>query len=253
MHRFFWLPLLGMAWAAPLLPAGTLQGHHSPAGALALSPDGRTLAVAADAYVQLFGSDGQPRGLLSGHLDTVRALSFNPDGTLLASGSADNTVRLWRPQPGPALRTYRGHSGEVWGLRFSRDGRSVLSAASDGEVRLWGLEGQTLRTYAGARGWVYGLAFAPGDEYFASGGLEGVELWHRQTGRPLPLLGPQGVHALDWGRKGLLATGDRGGVIRLWGPQGQPLAQIPAHGQVVTALAWNPAGDRLSSVAASWN
>jgi WD40 repeat protein len=246
MRQLFWLPLLGLAWATALSPAGTLQGHHSPVGALALSPDGQTLALAADAYVQLFGTDGQPRGLLSGHRDTVRSLSYNPQGTLLASGAADNTVRLWQPERRLALRTYRLHSGEVWGVRFSPDGHSVLSGSGDGEVRLWNLEGQTLRTYA-AGGWIYGLAFAPEGERFASGGLEGVELWHTRSARPLPLLGPQGVHSLDWSRKGLLATGDREGTIRLWSLEGRPHGQIQAHSQLVSALAWNPAGNWLLS------
>jgi transcription initiation factor TFIID subunit 5 len=32
---------------------------------------------------------------LTGHTDTIRALSFSQEGNILASGSVDNTVRLW--------------------------------------------------------------------------------------------------------------------------------------------------------------
>ena len=32
---------------------------------------------------------------LTGHVDRVSSVSFSPDGTLLASGSWDNTIRLW--------------------------------------------------------------------------------------------------------------------------------------------------------------
>ena len=35
---------------------------------------------------------GQP---LTGHTDTVYSVAFSPDGHTLASGSADDTVRLW--------------------------------------------------------------------------------------------------------------------------------------------------------------
>ena len=32
---------------------------------------------------------------LEGHTDYVVSVAFNPDGQILASGSADNTIRLW--------------------------------------------------------------------------------------------------------------------------------------------------------------
>ncbi len=39
---------------------------------------------------------GQPVGQpLIGHHDTVWSVAFSPDGQRIASGSADNTVRVW--------------------------------------------------------------------------------------------------------------------------------------------------------------
>jgi WD40 repeat protein len=41
-------------------------------------------------------SDGSLVRTLTGHTDSVWSVSFSPDGRLLASGSRDNTIKLWQ-------------------------------------------------------------------------------------------------------------------------------------------------------------
>ncbi|MGV2480269.1 UNVERIFIED_CONTAM: hypothetical protein IGO34_26060, partial [Salmonella enterica subsp. enterica serovar Weltevreden] len=65
----------GLAWAQ-LSPAGEFSGHRSPVTAVAYSPDGRTLALAADLYIQLYQGYTLKR-TLRGHTDTVRSLAVN--------------------------------------------------------------------------------------------------------------------------------------------------------------------------------
>lgn len=129
-------------------PAGDRRGYRFPwvahASAVALAPDGATLAVAlSDGRIELRRvADGQLVALLDGHSDYVHTLAFAPDGGLLASGSRDRTVRLWRAAGGEAVATLRGHLASVMSLGFAADGRMLASGSSDHTVRLWRVGGQ---------------------------------------------------------------------------------------------------------------
>ena len=50
---------------------------------------------------------------LQGHTKTVLSLAFSPCGRTLASGSYDNTVRLWSVASGACLRVLRGGAHEL--------------------------------------------------------------------------------------------------------------------------------------------
>ena len=82
------------------------------------------------------GLDGEALFKLDGHGHLVYSVCFSPDGRRLASGSNDETVRLWDVETGACVRTLEGH-GFVFSVCFSPDGRMGASGSADGTVRLW--------------------------------------------------------------------------------------------------------------------
>jgi WD40 repeat protein len=65
----------------------------------------------------------------------VWALAVLGDGRL-ASGSSDNTIRLWDPASGACERVFGGHQGWVMALAVLGDGR-LASGSRDNTIRLW--------------------------------------------------------------------------------------------------------------------
>ncbi len=67
----------------------------------------------------------------------VHGVAFSPDGKLIATGSLDQSLKIWDAVSGKELLTLRGHTGEVLDVAFSPDHKFLVSAARDGNVVLW--------------------------------------------------------------------------------------------------------------------
>jgi WD40 repeat protein len=75
-----------------------------------------------------------PHRRLEGHWGSVDALCVLPDGRL-ASGSGDDTIRLWDVTAGDETARLEGHSGSVYALCMLPDGR-LASGSGDDTIRL---------------------------------------------------------------------------------------------------------------------
>ncbi|MFI0452037.1 NACHT and WD repeat domain-containing protein [Actinomadura sp. 6N118] len=167
-------------------PRIRVPGHTEVLSAMAVSPDGNTLATAGfDRKVRVFDiATGRPRGGPLGVTSNglVDALAFSPNGVTLAITADDESVRLWDLARGrPVGAALTGFDSAVTTIAFSSDGAALATGAMDGSIRLWDLltyrqVGHPLTSRV--RGGVSGIAYGRDGRTVAAASAEAVRLWN---------------------------------------------------------------------------
>jgi serine/threonine protein kinase/WD40 repeat protein len=75
-----------------------------------------------------------------GHVAPLHAVAVSPDGRTLASAGEDRVVKVWDLAGGRVLRSLSVHTGPVWGLAFSLDRKLLATGSVDGRIVLWDVE-----------------------------------------------------------------------------------------------------------------
>ncbi|KAG2749309.1 WD40 repeat-like protein [Suillus brevipes Sb2] len=128
------------------------KGQGGDVTALALSPDGKTIACGrVNGSVQQWTTNGKMISDWVGHSEAVRSVSWSPNGQNIASGSGDGTILIRKAGSGEVelgvglIETWtqqdwwdedRGNS-EVWSLSYSPSGDKIASGWSNFTISIW--------------------------------------------------------------------------------------------------------------------
>ena len=120
--------LEGFAREARLVDLDTGRARWLTKGVRARAPD-----VSADGRTVVF-----VRRL--GDRSELAAIAISPDGKTLASAGRSQSIRLWETATGKEAGVRRdGHSGGIVGLAFTPDGKTLASGSHDTTILLWDL------------------------------------------------------------------------------------------------------------------
>jgi WD40 repeat protein len=202
---------------------------HERVVAVAVSPDGKTLATAHEddrnpkhsesakpLIVLLWDGQGQEPIANLGPHRWLSSLAFSPDGRLLAAG-IHSGVKLWDVETRKEKVLLPGHGeSSVHCVAFSLDGQSLATGGGDGLINFWDLKtekpiGKPSKGHSGA---VKSIAFDQSGKTLASGSADGTaKLWNLETAKELTTVSRHAgaVNAVAFSPDGrVLATGGFG-------------------------------------------
>jgi hypothetical protein len=178
--------------------------NDQPFFGLAVSPDGKVLALGTQQRVELWDANsGEEVRVLHGpNTSNHRALAFAPDGKMLATAGVGPSISLWEVASGKERHQFRltaespagvnsrspGGPEAVSALAFSADGTILAAGGNDSAIHLWDLlTGEELPPLAGHSAPVRALVFTPDGKQLVSFDAEGLRLaWKVDRLRPPP-------------------------------------------------------------------
>ena len=210
---------------------------------------------------------------LRGHYSYLISLAFSPDGSILASGSEDDSIRLWNVSTGRYIGGLWEHEAGVETLAFSPDGTMLASGSRDDKIILWDMETRdVIHTISEHEDDVWAVAFSPDGKILASGGGDKVSLWDVQTAellqtfrrpidREIPVDAPEeltgdvptdlpaNATSIVFSPDGkVLVSGSYDATIRLWDiATGEQLHTLEGHTYSITSVAVSPNGSIIAS------
>ncbi|MGV9323783.1 WD40 repeat domain-containing protein [Streptosporangium sandarakinum] len=186
--------------ARPAALGGVLREQYLPVRGMAAASQGPYLysgdfSGVIRAWRTSDGAVPMSSGAVAGN-QPILSLAVGPGSRLAATGSVDNTVRLWdlsRPRSPTAIGNPLSAAGVVYSVGFAPDGKLLASGAT-GQIRLWDISTPAATSayglpITGHHGFIHALLFSPRGGLLISGGQDGtVRLWQTSADRASAVL-----------------------------------------------------------------
>lgn len=214
---------------AVLLSAGLIAGLGGIFLLISDRLDGGSRVVSSlggTSLSDLEGESATPSAMrtLGSHTATVLSVAAGTTSPLVASGSYDNTVKLWNRNNSEDVRSLP-HEGRVNDLVFTTDTQRLITGSGSGNISLWDVpSGDLITTLSGNSGRITSVGLSLDDTVLAVGSEDGaIKTWILEPGdevaspNTLEAIGPKvnaiAFHPID---PNLLFSGDQEGVVRVW-------------------------------------
>jgi WD40 repeat protein len=187
----------------------------------------------------------KPARTVAAHDGWARAVAVSPDGLSVASCGNDHAVKLWKASDGSAIRTLKGHESHVYNVAFHPTAPRLVSCDLNGVVKDWDVRTGKCERDLDAKlpvkydpvfmadiGGARGMAFRPDGSAVAVCGITNVSNAFAGVGNPF-------VMVIDWkGGKGKVLSPKVAFQGTAWGVAFHPSGAVIAAGGGADGRVW---------------
>ena len=192
----------------------------------------------------------------SGHTNSIHSIAWSPDGKEIASGSDDNTTKIWDATTGRNIITING-TGFESSVAWSPDGSKLATGGvffdeiNPGNIYIWDIAtGVKLKNFDNNS--VYSLAWSLDGKKIAAGVMNTIKIWDVTTGSNIMTIKchSEAITSVSWSPDGSkLASGTPGidGYVDIWNSNtGVNIKNVSFTTTSWTSVAWSPNGKNIA-------
>jgi eukaryotic-like serine/threonine-protein kinase len=215
--------------------------------------ESKTLTHLTPATTPILPLPGTTLYTFTGHTGSVLSAAWSPDGYRIASGSADNTVKVWDATTGWHEFTYPGHKDWVWSVAWSPDGNYIASGGGsyDRTVQVWNVATKQPVDIFNSTDGVNSAVWSPDGKFIALGSYDKSVLVRDPFNQitQFTLSGHTGgVKSVAWSPNGkFIASGSFDQTVKVWDALTGNLLYTLLHDNYVKSVTWSPDSKYIAS------